>query len=98
MLLLRSCLLLEGAQSVEAKVEKAVEVEKPVEVELEAEKVVETETTDVGATEPKSHEVVAHGPERGKSIQEDPMITVPSCTTTSAPLIDDFEENPANVD
>ncbi|KAJ0714590.1 hypothetical protein HanPI659440_Chr13g0491171 [Helianthus annuus] len=89
---------LEGTKAAEVEVEKVVEVEKPVEVELEAEKVVETETADVGATKPKSPEVVAHEPERGKSIQEDPMITVPSSATTSSRPIDDFEESPANVD
>ncbi|MFS7986858.1 hypothetical protein Hanom_Chr11g01015201 [Helianthus anomalus] len=60
-----------GTKTVEVEVKKAVEVEKLVEVELEAEKTVEAQTTDVGATKPKSPEVVAHGPERGKSILEE---------------------------
>ncbi|KAJ0733757.1 hypothetical protein HanPI659440_Chr11g0412011 [Helianthus annuus] len=91
---------LESTQTVEAGVEKAVEVEKTVEVELEAEKVVEAETVDTGATKPKSRKVVAHGPERGKSIIEEevPVITVLSSTTTSAPPRDNVEENPIHVD
>ncbi|KAJ0599120.1 hypothetical protein HanHA300_Chr00c0019g0682991 [Helianthus annuus] len=59
---------LEGTKTAEAEMEKAVEVEKPVEAELEAEKTVEAETADIGATKPKSPEVMAHRPERGKSI------------------------------
>ncbi|MFS7948634.1 hypothetical protein Hanom_Chr06g00562161 [Helianthus anomalus] len=91
---------LEGTKTAEAEVEKAVEVEKPVEVELEAEKTVEAETAGVGATNPKSPKVMAHGPKRGKSIleEEDPVITVPSSATTSAPPRDSVEENPVNVD
>ncbi|KAJ0500705.1 hypothetical protein HanRHA438_Chr11g0491891 [Helianthus annuus] len=58
------------------------------------------ETVDAGAAKPKSTEVVAHGPERGKSIIEEevPVITVPSSTTTSAPPRDNVEENPIHVD
>ncbi|MFS7948069.1 hypothetical protein Hanom_Chr06g00555651 [Helianthus anomalus] len=91
---------LEGTKAAEAELEKVVEVEKPVEVELEAEKEVETETTDVGATKPKSPEVVAHEPERRKSIIEEEVlvITVPSSATTPVPPKDDIEDNPVNVD
>ncbi|KAF5763959.1 hypothetical protein HanRHA438_Chr15g0698631 [Helianthus annuus] len=90
---------LEGTKTVEAEVKKVVEVEKPVEVEVEAGKTVEAETTD-GVAKPKSPEVVAHGPERGKSIfeEESPVITVPSSAGTSAPPRDDIEENPIHVD
>ncbi|MFS8024434.1 hypothetical protein Hanom_Chr16g01463201 [Helianthus anomalus] len=63
---------LEGTKATEAEVEKTVEVEEPIAVESEAEKVVEAETLDVGATKPKS-------------IQEDPVITIPFSATTSAP-------------
>ncbi|MFS7987171.1 hypothetical protein Hanom_Chr11g01019311 [Helianthus anomalus] len=83
---------LEGTKAVEteeekvAEVKKPEEVEKPVEVELEAEKIVETEAVDVGVTQPKFHEVVAREPEGGKSIQEDPVITIPSSATTSTPV------------
>ncbi|MFS8002586.1 hypothetical protein Hanom_Chr13g01203781 [Helianthus anomalus] len=70
---------LEGTKAVETEAENVVEVEKPevevekpIEVELEAEKIVEMEAVDVGVTHPKSPEVVAHEPEKGKSIQEDP--------------------------
>ncbi|KAM0036635.1 hypothetical protein Hdeb2414_s0014g00428761 [Helianthus debilis subsp. tardiflorus] len=94
---------LEGIKAVEAKVEKAAEVKKTevevgrsVEVELKAEKVVEAETVDAGATKPKSPEVVAHESEKGKSIQEDPVITIPFFTTTSAPV--NVEKSPAGAD
>ncbi|KAM0058070.1 hypothetical protein Hdeb2414_s0005g00165931 [Helianthus debilis subsp. tardiflorus] len=77
---------LEGTKATEAEVEKAVEVvEEPVAVESEAEKVMEAETADVGAAKPKTPEVVSHELEKGKSIQEDLVVTIPSSTTTSAP-------------
>ncbi|KAM0066900.1 hypothetical protein Hdeb2414_s0002g00054531 [Helianthus debilis subsp. tardiflorus] len=82
---------LEGTKAIETEVEKVVEVEKPeevekpVEVELEAEKIVETEGVD-NVTQPKSPEVVAREPEKGKSVQEDPMITIPLSAATSAPV------------
>ncbi|KAJ0788418.1 hypothetical protein HanPI659440_Chr05g0191451 [Helianthus annuus] len=65
----------------------------------EAERRLWKRTADVGATKPKSPEVMAHGPERGKSVleQEDPVISIPSSATTSAPPRDDAEENPAGV-
>ncbi|KAJ0702276.1 hypothetical protein HanPI659440_Chr14g0527571 [Helianthus annuus] len=89
---------LEGTKAAEAEVEKVIEVEKPVEVELEAEKIVEAETADVGATKPKSPEVMAHEPERGKSnLEENPVITVPSSVTTSTPPRDSVEGNPTGV-
>ncbi|KAJ0930732.1 hypothetical protein HanPSC8_Chr04g0152791 [Helianthus annuus] len=80
---------LEGTKAAETEMEKVVEEEnpevgKPVEVELEAEKVVETETEDVNVTQPKSPEVVAREPEKGKSVHEDPVITIPTSATTSA--------------
>ncbi|XP_021985089.1 uncharacterized abhydrolase domain-containing protein DDB_G0269086-like [Helianthus annuus] len=83
---------LEGTKAFETEVEKVVEVEnpeeveKPVEVELEAEKVVETEAADVDVTQPKSPEVVTSEQEKGKSIHEDPMITIPTSAATSAPV------------
>ncbi|MFS7981361.1 putative transcription factor C3H family [Helianthus anomalus] len=91
---------LEGTKTAETEVEKAVEVKKPVEVELELEKTMEVETVDVSATKPKSPEVVAHGPGKGKSILEEgvPVITVSSSAANSAPPRDDIEENPVNVD
>ncbi|MFS8019858.1 hypothetical protein Hanom_Chr15g01408611 [Helianthus anomalus] len=58
------------------------EVEKHVEVELEAEKIME----NVGVSQPKSPEVVVRDPEKGKSIPEDPVITIPFSATTSAPV------------
>ncbi|KAJ0807605.1 hypothetical protein HanOQP8_Chr00c015g0685451 [Helianthus annuus] len=67
-------------------------------VEVEAEKVAEAETVDVGVTKPKSPEVVAHEPEKGKSIQGDPVISIPFSATTSAPPRDDVEQSPAGVD
>ncbi|MFS8002587.1 hypothetical protein Hanom_Chr13g01203791 [Helianthus anomalus] len=84
---------LEGMRVVEKEAEKVVEVEnpeveveKPVEVELEAEKIVETGAVDVHVTQPKSLEVVAHEPEKGKPIQEDPVITIPFSAASSAPV------------
>ncbi|MFS7899896.1 hypothetical protein Hanom_Chr15g01388621 [Helianthus anomalus] len=48
----------------------------------------------------ESPEVVAHGPERGKSIIEEevPVIIVPSSATTSTPPRDNIEENLVHVD
>ncbi|MFS7978609.1 hypothetical protein Hanom_Chr10g00917441 [Helianthus anomalus] len=69
------------------EVENPDEVEKPVEVELEAEKVMETKAMDVDVTQPKSPKVVARGPEKGKSANEDPVITIPTSSTTYAPVI-----------
>ncbi|KAM0010203.1 hypothetical protein Hdeb2414_s0079g00779251 [Helianthus debilis subsp. tardiflorus] len=88
---------LEGTKAAKAEVEKAVEVEEPVTVESEAEKAVEAETADVGVAKPKSPEVVAHEPEKEKSIQEDPMVSIPSFATTSAPPRDDVEKSPVGV-
>ncbi|KAJ0788758.1 hypothetical protein HanPI659440_Chr05g0195651 [Helianthus annuus] len=89
---------LEGTKAAEAEVEKAVGVEEPVTVELDAEKVVEAETADIGATKPKSPEIVVHEPEKGKSIQEDPVITIPFSATISAPPRDDVKKSPVGVD
>ncbi|KAJ0726843.1 hypothetical protein HanPI659440_Chr12g0475021 [Helianthus annuus] len=83
--------LLESSKAAEDEAEKTIEaenpeVEKPVEVEME--KTVDPETTDVDATHPKSPEVMARDPEKGKFVSEDPVITI-----TSAPV--NVEENPA---
>ncbi|MFS7918942.1 hypothetical protein Hanom_Chr03g00207111 [Helianthus anomalus] len=75
-----------------AEVEKPEEVEKHVKVELEAEKIVETEAMDVGVSQPKSPEVVVREPKKGKSVQEDPVITIPFSATTSVPV--NVERNP----
>ncbi|KAJ0639883.1 hypothetical protein HanLR1_Chr16g0608791 [Helianthus annuus] len=82
---------LEGTKVTEAEAEKAVEVKKPIEVK--AEMVMEAETADVDAAKPKSPEVVAREPEKGKSIQKDPVITIPVSATTSAPV--NVEKSPA---
>ncbi|KAM0041342.1 hypothetical protein Hdeb2414_s0011g00365231 [Helianthus debilis subsp. tardiflorus] len=86
---------LEGTKAVEDKVEKVAEVEnpeveKPVEVEVETEKVVDPENADVDITQPKSPEVAACDPEKGKSICEDP---VPRSVSASAPV--NIEKSPA---
>ncbi|MFS7919047.1 hypothetical protein Hanom_Chr03g00208331 [Helianthus anomalus] len=81
---------LEGTKAAEAEAERAVEVEKPIEVE--AEKVVEAEVVDA---KPKSPEVVAQEPEKEKSIQEDPVITIPFSSTTSSPV--NVENSPSGV-
>ncbi|KAL9993541.1 hypothetical protein Hdeb2414_s0033g00721471 [Helianthus debilis subsp. tardiflorus] len=88
---------LEGIKTVEAEVKKAVEVEKPVEVETG--KTVEVEMTNVGITKPKSPEVMAHGPERGKSILEEevPVVTVSPTPASERPQ-DDVWEDPVNVE
>ncbi|KAF5812738.1 hypothetical protein HanRHA438_Chr03g0101281 [Helianthus annuus] len=89
----------EGTKAVEmeaykvAEVKKPEEVEKLVEVELEAEKIAETEAVDVGVTQPKFPEVLARELKKGKSIQEDPVITIPFSTTTSTPV--HVEKSPA---
>ncbi|KAJ0525685.1 hypothetical protein HanRHA438_Chr09g0395261 [Helianthus annuus] len=67
------------------------EVEKPVEVIVETEKIVDPETAEVDSAHPKSPEVVAHDPEKGKSAQEDHMTIFP--TSTSAPI--NVERSPA---
>ncbi|KAF5822882.1 hypothetical protein HanRHA438_Chr01g0032761 [Helianthus annuus] len=82
---------LEGTKAVETEVEKVVEVEnpeveKPVEVEMETEKVVEPETADVNVARPKSPEVVACDPKKGKSAHEDPVVTIPTSVSASAPV------------
>ncbi|MFS7985913.1 hypothetical protein Hanom_Chr11g01004251 [Helianthus anomalus] len=59
------------------EVGKPEEVEKPIEDELEAEKIMETEAVDIGVTQPKSPEVVTRQSEKRKSIQDDPVITIP---------------------
>ncbi|MFS7906268.1 hypothetical protein Hanom_Chr01g00057311 [Helianthus anomalus] len=64
---------LEGTKAVEDEAKKVSEVEnpeveKPVEVEVELEKVVDPETADVDAAHPKSFEVAARDPEKGKSV------------------------------
>ncbi|KAM0068593.1 hypothetical protein Hdeb2414_s0002g00074951 [Helianthus debilis subsp. tardiflorus] len=89
---------LEGAKTAEADIEKTVEVKEPVVMELEAKKVVEAETIDVGAIKPKSSEIVAQDLEKGKSIQDDHVITIPFLATTSAPHMDDVEKSPPGVD
>ncbi|MFS7929732.1 hypothetical protein Hanom_Chr04g00335971 [Helianthus anomalus] len=68
----------EGTKSVET------EPEGTNAVETVAEKVVDPETAVVDVTLPKSPEVVARDPEKGKSVPEDPVITVPTSATTSA--------------
>ncbi|KAJ0607980.1 hypothetical protein HanRHA438_Chr03g0122191 [Helianthus annuus] len=50
-------------------------------VGVESEKVVDPETADVDAANPKSPEVVARDPEKGKSAQEDPVTTFPTFVT-----------------
>ncbi|KAJ0702274.1 hypothetical protein HanPI659440_Chr14g0527551 [Helianthus annuus] len=92
--------LLGGTKAAETEVEKVVEVkkpevevEKPVKVELEAKKVVETEAVDAGVTKPNSPKIVTCEPEKGKSIQEDPVITIPFSATTSTPV--NVEKSPA---
>ncbi|MFS7940255.1 hypothetical protein Hanom_Chr05g00462301 [Helianthus anomalus] len=84
----------EVEKTVEVEVEKTtVEGEKIVEAELEVENVVETEDVDAGVTKPKSPKIVAREPEKGKSIQEDPIITIPFSATTYAPA--NVEKSPA---
>ncbi|KAJ0827602.1 hypothetical protein HanRHA438_Chr17g0827761 [Helianthus annuus] len=80
---------LEGTKAAEDEAEKIAktgnpEVEKSVEVE--SEKVVDPETVDANATHSKSPVVVARDPEKGKSVHEDPVITIHACTTTHAPV------------
>ncbi|KAJ0734463.1 hypothetical protein HanPI659440_Chr11g0420391 [Helianthus annuus] len=68
---------LEGAKTIEDEAKKIAEMgnpEKSVEVDLE--KVVDPETADVDAAHPKSPEVVARDPEKGKTVREDPVITI----------------------
>ncbi|KAJ0788749.1 hypothetical protein HanPI659440_Chr05g0195511 [Helianthus annuus] len=78
----------EGSKAVGDEAEKVAKVENP-EVEksadVESEKVVDPESADVDATRQKSPEVVAHDLEKGKSVPEDPVITIPASSTTSAP-------------
>ncbi|KAJ0746409.1 hypothetical protein HanOQP8_Chr05g0177281 [Helianthus annuus] len=82
-----------------ASIREQLEGSKAAEAEVEKVRRLWKRTADVGATKPKSPEVMAHGPERGKSVleQEDPVISIPSSATTSAPPRDDAEENPAGV-
>ncbi|MFS7919859.1 hypothetical protein Hanom_Chr03g00217591 [Helianthus anomalus] len=89
---------LEGTEAVETEAENVtkvgnLEVEKPVEVVVETEKVSEPETADVDVTHPKSPEVAAHDPEKGKSVPEDPVITIPASATTYALV--NIEKSPA---
>ncbi|KAJ0668713.1 hypothetical protein HanPI659440_Chr17g0692701 [Helianthus annuus] len=80
---------LEGTEAAEDEAEKIAKTGNPkVEksVEVESEKVVDSETLDANATHPKSPVVVARDPEKGKSIREDPVITIHACTTTHAPV------------
>ncbi|KAJ0548225.1 hypothetical protein HanRHA438_Chr00c10g0848261 [Helianthus annuus] len=49
----------------------------------------------VGAAKPKSPAVVAQESEKRKFVQEDPVITIPSSATTSAPV--NVEKSPAPV-
>ncbi|KAJ0538807.1 hypothetical protein HanHA300_Chr08g0279131 [Helianthus annuus] len=67
------------------------EVEKPVEVVVETQKVVNPETVKVESTHPKSPEVMARDPEKGKSAQEDPVTIFP--TSAFAPV--NVERSPA---
>ncbi|MFS7985903.1 hypothetical protein Hanom_Chr11g01004151 [Helianthus anomalus] len=41
-------------------------------------RIVETEAVDIGVTQPKSPEVVTRQSEKGKSVQDDPVITIPN--------------------
>ncbi|KAJ0583858.1 hypothetical protein HanHA89_Chr05g0181521 [Helianthus annuus] len=79
----------EGSKAVGDEAEKVAKVENP-EVEkfadVESEKVVDPESADVDATRHKSSEVVARDLEKGKSVPEDPVITIPASSTTSAPV------------
>ncbi|KAJ0749582.1 hypothetical protein HanLR1_Chr05g0171591 [Helianthus annuus] len=79
----------EGSKAVGDEAEKVAKVENP-EVEksadVESEKVVDPESAEVDATRHKSSEVVARDLEKGKSVPEDPMITIPASSTTSAPV------------
>ncbi|KAJ0588339.1 hypothetical protein HanIR_Chr04g0173491 [Helianthus annuus] len=87
---------LESSKAAEAKAEKITEAENPeVEkpVEVESEKIVDPMTVDVDVTHPKSPEVVARDPEKGKSVSEDPVISIPSSATTPSPV--NVEKNPA---
>ncbi|KAJ0788376.1 hypothetical protein HanPI659440_Chr05g0190981 [Helianthus annuus] len=80
---------LEGTKAVENEAEEITEAGNPeVEksVEVESEKVVDPETTDVDATHPKSPEVAVRDLEKGKSVPEDPVITIPASATISAPV------------
>ncbi|KAJ0588341.1 hypothetical protein HanIR_Chr04g0173511 [Helianthus annuus] len=81
---------LESSKAAEAEAENS-EVEKPVEVK--SEKIVDPKTVDVDVTHPKSPKVVARDPKKGKSVSEDPAITIPSSPTTPSPV--NVEKNPA---
>ncbi|MFS7987657.1 hypothetical protein Hanom_Chr11g01025471 [Helianthus anomalus] len=80
---------LESTKVVENEAEKIAEAENPeVEkpVEVGSEKVVDPETTDIDAIHPKSPEVVALDPEKGKSAQEDHVATFPTTAFVFAPV------------
>ncbi|KAJ0683443.1 hypothetical protein HanPI659440_Chr16g0658341 [Helianthus annuus] len=66
------------------------EVEKPVEVVVETEKVISPEAAGVDVGHPKSLEVVAREPEKGKFTQEDPVATFPTAGFASV----NVEKNP----
>ncbi|MFS7917211.1 hypothetical protein Hanom_Chr03g00186411 [Helianthus anomalus] len=75
-------------QVVETEVEKLVETEKTAEVE----------TADTSVTEPKSPKVVAQGPEKISTLNEEvPVITVPSSSVPASDLPKDVQENPVGV-
>ncbi|KAJ0686756.1 hypothetical protein HanRHA438_Chr11g0520411 [Helianthus annuus] len=87
---------LESSKAADDEAEKITEAENPeVEkpVDVESEKIVDPETADVDATHPKSPEVVACDLEKGKSVSEDPVITIPSSATIPSPV--NVEKNPA---
>ncbi|MFS7919038.1 hypothetical protein Hanom_Chr03g00208221 [Helianthus anomalus] len=78
---------LRSTKAVENEAEKIAEAENPeVEkaVEVGSEKVVDLETADVDVIHPKSPEVEAHDPEKGKSAQEDHVATFPTAAFVSA--------------
>ncbi|MFS8002694.1 hypothetical protein Hanom_Chr13g01205071 [Helianthus anomalus] len=84
---------LESTKAVESEEEKIAEVENPEAekpVEVESEKIVDLETADVDAAHPKSSEVVARDPEKGKSAQEDPVTTL----HTSASALVNIKRSP----
>ncbi|KAJ0437145.1 hypothetical protein HanHA300_Chr16g0598701 [Helianthus annuus] len=69
-----------------------LEVENPAEVAEESEKVISSEVVDVDVGRPKSPEVVARDPEKGKSAQEIPITTSPSAAFGFVP--ENIERNP----
>ncbi|MFS7930406.1 hypothetical protein Hanom_Chr04g00343961 [Helianthus anomalus] len=68
---------------------------------METEKAMKVEMADAGITKPKSPEVLAQGPEKITSINEEevPVIIVPSSSAPASELPkDDVQKNPVHVD